>query len=231
MQICSNCKIEKSIKDNFYKGKKQCKDCYRLLHNATDEKRAKAKLRYKDPEFQKKNHEYYKLYYNDERKVQEKANYQANRDEIIKRVSDYTKSEEGKKKLSERIKNRRKTDEAFRIKCWMRTTIYRCLNGKLKLNKTIKLIGYSPNEFLERFKSQIDYYKDKGIKFHIDHLIPLSWFIPGTPLDIINSLDNLAIVEATHNLSKNANYAGQVTDEYKSIALLWVKSELLAIFN
>lgn len=61
----------------------------------------------------------------------------------------------------------------------------------------------------EDLKKHMEYLFKEGMswenwgEWHIDHRIPVSKFDPNTPIDIVNSLDNLQPLWAKDNLSKS----------------------------
>lgn len=76
--------------------------------------------------------------------------------------------------------------------------------GKNKEDETIKLLGYSPIELKTHIESLFleGMSWDNYGEWHIDHIIPVSQFDSDTPVDIVNSLENLQPLWAYENLSK-----------------------------
>lgn len=86
------------------------------------------------------------------------------------------------------------------------------LNYK-KDNKSIDLVGYSSDELKNSLN--ITSKEDLDGK-HIDHIFPVSAFIQYGITDpkIINSLDNLQLLDATENMSKGDKYNKKDFEEY-----------------
>ena len=84
--------------------------------------------------------------------------------------------------------------------------------------------GYLISSHLKGVKNRQDFkdlwdevrkdYDEKGISYHIDHLIPKSWFKVGSPKHIINHLDNLQVIDANYNMSKQDRWSDPVPSEY-----------------
>ena len=76
--------------------------------------------------------------------------------------------------------------------------------GKKKEDETIELLGYSSiqlKEYIERLFTEGMSWENYG-EWHIDHIKPVSKFDSDTPVDIVNSLENLQPLWAFDNLSK-----------------------------
>jgi hypothetical protein len=50
--------------------------------------------------------------------------------------------------------------------------------------------------------------------YHIDHKIPVSWFLKHTPVNIINSLDNLQLLHKDENLKKSNRYCHNISIKF-----------------
>ena len=116
--------------------------------------------------------------------------------------------------IQERIKN----DPIFRTDRKMRTLIYRLMKDKTE--KTSSLLGYTSIDLINLLGSDI------SIK-HIDHKVPLSWFIDGTDVKIINSLDNLQLLTQSENVKKHNCYADPVSPEYYELIKNHIKLNYL----
>ena len=88
----------------------------------------------------------------------------------------------------------------------LKSTINRM--GGVKELSTIEILGYSANDL----KNHLEFLFLDGMswdnwgEWHIDHKIPVSKFEPNTPINIVNSLNNLQPLWAFENLSKNNKY-------------------------
>ena len=114
-------------------------------------------------------------------------------------------------------------DEEFAWNHKIRSMVHSLLNHK-KPMKTIKLLGYDFNEF----KSKIGL-PNKGDE--IDHKIPVSWFTPNTPIDLICSLDNLQIVTEQYNRRKGNNWMDKVSLPYLEQVKPHIKPEMVKLLK
>jgi hypothetical protein len=199
---------------------KKCNGCKNILPVSNFGKEKRAKNGYK-PRCKECLNKYGKDFYlnnKDKFKDYGKKYYLKNKDSIIKKVSEYAKNSLIKKEYNknyyiknkskvnsqnnERIKRRLKDDLEFRFVRNVRKLIYR-----LKIEKnaaTEKMLGYSYNDLINHLK------KVPNKTENIDHIVPVSWFIEGTPVNIINALDNLQILDKTKNLSKSNFYSDEI---------------------
>ena len=201
---CASCKIEKPILE-FCKSKSRpdgrnhsCRSCCKISN-----KKYKSKPEYKETQRQY-NKEYHKEYYSN----------LDNRERIKERVKNYSSIPEKKKMLREKrnvyYKNRRKNDPDFRF--------YRMIIGHVRKIE-------NREEFKNRWDDVKDIYDMYGIDYHIDHLIPKFWFKTTTPKTIINHLDNLQVIDAKYNLTKQNFWADKVSDEYLKIVIPYIKND------
>jgi uncharacterized coiled-coil DUF342 family protein len=204
VKVCCSCKVEKPTNE-FYINKSskdglnyKCKICSKIY----------SKLNKSKPEFKEKQKEYNKKYY--------KIFYSNsdNKERVRNRVKNYNSKPENKKKILKRqnqyYKDRRKNDPEFRF--------YRMIIGHVrKVEKR--------DEFKNKWDEIKDIYDMYGITYHIDHLIPKSWFNVTTPKYIINHFDNLQVIDEKYNLCKQNLWSDKVCDEYLKIALQYIKKE------
>ena len=103
----------------------------------------------------------------DKIRAHHKKYYEAHKDEIIAQHSEYTR-------------NRRQTDDAFRVLGACRTRLHHALKGELKTAKTLELIGCTPDELLEHLERTISpevrALRDEGVEIVVDHIIPCAAF-------------------------------------------------------
>lgn len=212
--MCTKCKKEKEVE--FFDNCKKNKLCPYRAHCKQCRKEERENKEYKD-----KHAEFNREYYYTKYKTYHDKFYQDNKKIINQRMLDYAKLP----KVIERKKQRRINDLDFKIKCWMRGTLHRCLSGGIKNGRTANLLGYTSKEMVDKFGSDIKYFKEQNIKYHIDHKIPLKWFITNTPIKILSSLDNLQILSATQNNIKSFSYADPVIEQYALEAIDFIKDE------
>jgi hypothetical protein len=110
------------------------------------------------------------------------------------------------------IRNKYKTDKNYRIEKVLSSQIWSFLNGKTKSNRTMKLIGYTAQEFVNRLGLGLD-------NQQIDHKIPITWFKKLTPLDIVWNLDNLQWMDAKENQTKGNRFAHPISERYLQLIL------------
>ena len=82
-------------------------------------------------------------------------------------------------------------------------------NGGIKNDKTINLLGYTSNELKSHIEKQFTEkmsWENYGTNWHIDHIVPTSYFNPETPPGIVNSLKNLRPLPIFENLSRGNKY-------------------------
>lgn len=110
-------------------------------------------------------------------------------------------------------KKRKKEDLGFKLNCWCRNQIYRCINSK-KDKHTFDILGYTPNQLKQRLEFQFKpdmTWDNYGKLWNIDHRKPLCKFnfinIDNTlnykNINIANSLSNLKPVYIQYNLKKS----------------------------
>ena len=111
-------------------------------------------------------------------------------------------------------------DMCFRQRCYclLKTSLKRV--GKCKIDRTIKMLGYSFKDLQQYIFKHPKWDEVKGDKWHIDHIFPVQAFLDHGIYDIklINSLDNLQPMRAFQNISKGDNYNNEDFEE-------WLKSK------
>lgn len=227
-KICNQCDIEKEI-DEFNKWSRSkdgfrnyCRECQKEYQKSYRSKN-KTLIKIKSIEYRTKNKDKICAYSSsDKRKLQKKKYYEKNKDKIKLKNKEYyhLNSEERKKsskdyresiKNTEKYKNsRREYNKKWRkenrhITSW-RKLLRRALNyiGCVKEDRTIDILGYSPIQLKEHMETLFTTgmsWENYG-EWHIDHIVPISKFSKETPINIINSLDNLQPLWAKDNLIK-----------------------------
>ena len=119
--------------------------------------------------------------------------------ERLAKIKEYRLSEKGKAQ-------RRETRKKSIYDVW-RSVLHNSLKrlGKDKEGRTIDLLGYSAVELKEHIERQFTEGMswDNHGEWHIDHIYPLSKFDDNTPINVVNSLDNLQPLWENDNLSKS----------------------------
>lgn len=222
-KICSKCNISKPLTE-FNKNKSKvdgyhvwCKKCIsdnnkKLYNNNSEYKKNQMNL----------------YYDKNKNTILPKLKEYRNKPEIKSKQADYIKTwiennkEHYQQYQNKYAKDRRKNDNVFRTIENIKSQINHYLKDKIKNNKTEILLGYTYDDFINRLGSLCD---DQ----EIDHKIPVSWFIKGTPIDIIWHLDNLQLTIKNYNKTKKNLFADSVHNEYYKIAQPWIKHHLLTI--
>lgn len=161
MKICSKCKIEKSL-DEFGNAKRekdgkkyQCKECSKIYDKYNPEREKAWRLKNRD-----------KL-------IESKKTYRKNNKDKIKEYIHNNKD-----KINNRIKDKYRNDEKYRIKRIIRSRIKHAISGNFKSCPSLTLLGCSIDEYkiyLEKYFSPNMSWDNYG-EWHIDHIIPCSSF-------------------------------------------------------
>ena len=227
-KVCPKCKVSKSIdcfgKDSQKKSgiRSQCKECcinmaksYNALHKETVQKN-KAERR-KNPEVKEQEKKRYKEYYH---RPEVKARYEEYRNSptVKERVKEYFERPEiieRKKQLekenaparNERLKERYKNDDNYRLTAVVRSRIKKALQRN-KTNSSSEYLGCDI-EFLKqwiefRFDDKMTW-ENIGSYWHIDHILPIHGFNLANKIEqkICFHWTNLQPLSATENLQKS----------------------------
>lgn len=224
----------------------QQRDKQRYIDNPEKEKerhkqyyeRNKEQLIKKTYEWQKRNpnkvRAIAKKYYNNH-KEQEYERIQQYRKAHPEKVKQWTENGREKKREYDKVykkrpevrernnmlkRQRRKTDIQFKLELWARDQIHRCLNGVMKDQKSLDILGYTIDELrahIEAFwepNMSWDNYGNKEGCWCIDHIKPLSKYnfinedgsINYEIIKEANSLENLRPLDAIENMRKGNRY-------------------------
>ena len=177
---CGQCeKHNKCKRDGLQAKCVQCKKAYRVANK--DKISAYLRQHYEENK--------------DKIRAHHKKYYEAHKDEIIAQHSEYTR-------------NRRQTDDAFRVLGACRTRLHHALKGELKAAKTLELIGCTPDELLEHLERtmspEVRALRDEGVEIVIDHIIPCAAFDFSIPEHqcVCFYYTNLQYLDKPTNLSK-----------------------------
>lgn len=215
VKYCNGCEKVKPLTEfskearakNGYKPR--CKECMNAYYNANYHKYKQDKLR--------RLKEYYKE--NQEVILQKVRNYKQDPEQkiITKRIW----REKNRLKIRERqnkyVRTRLIKDPSFAIQRRVRSAIYKLLNSRD--GRTFDLLGYSLNDLLDTLG--VDNIHDK----HIDHKIPLSWFLVDTPIKISYHLNNLHLLGKSENVRKHNTFCDPVPRKYYKSAIDFIKPE------
>ena len=205
---CNTCKENKPLTD-FYPHKRnkdgygyKCKTCIGIGSKLNYEKN-KVEILKKQKEYTEKNRESIKqyslnYYYDNKTRMNEYHK------EYVNNTKE-TRNEYWKLYAKKRWEN----DDEYRISKLLRKHIYLFLTNQKtkKTEQTECMLGYSYQKFIETIGSPKS-------NEHVDHKIPITWFKKDTPPHIIWDLNNLQIVDASYNWSKNNRSHDEVNSEY-----------------
>lgn len=122
-------------------------------------------------------------------------------------------------------KRRIQEDPSYRVSCSLRTRLHAFLNGKIKSDKTLNLIGCSLEDFVKHLENQFDdemSWDNYGEYWQIDHIIPLSYY-DSTKLDHQEKLmnyRNCRPLEKTKNIIKSGELDIELIKKYNIQDLL-----------
>ena len=207
MKQCCTCKISKSL-DNFYKSKfsldgkqRQCKACRKLSDK---------------PELSKVRSKRYRDTHLEIVKAKSKAWRDANPNYSIEYY--YDNKEEWLKRTARYSAAKYEKDPLYRIQRILSSQVWYFLAGKAKSQRTMKLIGYTLQDFVNKLG-------ERKPGFDIDHKIPVTWFTEEAPLSLIWHLDNLQWMEAKQNKAKGNRHMHPVPESYLQQALPYIREE------
>jgi hypothetical protein len=178
---CNMCNENKTI-DMFARNGKSlrsyCKKC-RCIQEAERRKANFEAYKEKDKKYYEANKEevilknkQYRSVNRDTIRLQKKKYYEENKEKILQ----YHTS--NKSRRNERIRKKSLEDPCYKIKATLRARIHDVLKNT-KVHKTNKLIGCSKHETQEWLEFQFGSsycWETYGTKWHIDHVIPISFF-------------------------------------------------------
>lgn len=149
----------------------------------------------KHKEWREKNKEYRKIY--------NRLYYEENGEHIRKTVSEYQKN--NRKKINDRLREKRENDPVFKSRHMMRSMLYRLL-GDNKQEFSSNILGYTAKQLKERIEFQFKpgmTWNNHG-RWHVDHRLSMAYLQKkgeNRP-HIVNALSNLEPVWAEENLKK-----------------------------
>lgn len=207
-KTCTKCNEKKDVrlfsignnKDGLNNWCKECNKNYGDIYYLENKERLKPIRKKWMVENENKFKEYLFRRYIEIDKERLRKYYEENKNIIKHKRSKYRETEEYKKWIKKyRIKNSWKDRYRYTLK----STIKRI--GRKKENNNISILGYSSKEFkiyIESLFTENMSWENRE-SFHIDHIIPVSAFKEETPINIVNSLDNLRPLSIHENLKKN----------------------------
>ena len=158
--------------------------------------------------------------------------YKENKEEIIIKQKEYIERTlperkkyrhkhymENKEKIYSYVKNRKKTDVVFKLKCQVRNMLWESFNRKSnwKRIKGKEILGcdldYFINYLLETYKNNYGYEWDGKEEIHIDHIIPLASAKTEDEITKLCHYKNLQLLKSEDNLKKSNRLDWKINKE------------------
>jgi hypothetical protein len=155
-----------------------------------------------------------KYYHDNKKESLEKSNVwrDKNRERVNECKRIRNKPPEQKKKNAEYIRNKKKKDPTFKLRCNFSTLIYQCLRNQntSKTGKTWnKIVGYTLEELISYLESKFKpgmTWNNYG-RWHVDHILPVSSFaftsVNDEEFKKCWALENLQPLWAEENIKKS----------------------------
>jgi hypothetical protein len=229
LKCCLTCEFEKPFKEfKFSKSKNRylpscvaCEKEYKRVWWLKSKERVSSKRKeyyteYYEANKDEINRKARSRYSNNKGKeaLRKKVYYAANREIVISRNKTYQSKPENSNRANFLKRERRKNDPTLRISDSVSAQIRQQIKNKNQ-RTVFSILGYSLKDLMNhleaQFKSNMTW-ENYGTLWHIDHIIPISWFKFETTDDAefekCWSLSNLQPLLASINLSKGNRYAG-----------------------
>jgi len=222
---CIGCKIPKKLEEFYFKKTSNyhssyCKECerenskkYRIVKKEQCKIYNKQYKENKKQELIEKNKIYYQK--NKEKRTEYSQKYHANNREINNEKNrQRSKKLSSKLKRNERLRNRKKNDIIFKLRCDISRTICDSFkkNNLKKTNKSTSILGCTFPEFKIFLESQFEVwmnwsnhgcYTKKTKTWQLDHIIPISSAKTKEDLIRLNHFSNFRPLESLENLLKS----------------------------
>jgi hypothetical protein len=248
-KTCTKCGVEKPICDFVKRSDRKCKfgarcklccNEYHREHNRKNPEKSRqyyTTYRNKNPELIKERQRKYDA---SETRKQKKAEWrEKNPDKVINQHLNYWRDHKDEIRLQRTsrvaenkkwrednsdilrkqrnawLKNKLRTDPEYNFIWCLRTKIRCFLNGS-KSSKTEALLGYTFKDLIKKLG------RIPNPGEHLDHKIPISWFKPGTPINVIWDLSNLQIIPVSKNCKKVNLFSHPVPFDYYCLAVEWM---------
>lgn len=91
-----------------------------------------------------------------------------------------------------------------------------------KARQTNDYLGWSKQDFIEKVG-------ECKPGYHLDHKVPITWFIDTAPVDIVNSLDNLHWIPEKENIAKRNRFCHVVSDDFLQKAKPYINPSFLTV--
>ena len=202
---------------------KKCNECFVVKNVSEFGKESRAVNGYK-PRCKNCLNKYYNLKYKSgaiNKKEKSKEYYQKNKNRVLKVVKKYYTKNRNKIILRQKFYLRAKKISHPHIRT---IASFRSLIKKMLRDPSYSTFKYLQYSFDDLIKT-LGRLPEKGE--HIDHKIPMSWFIDETELRLIFSLSNLQILTATENISKGNRYCHSVSTEYFNLIKPFIKPKYI----
>ncbi len=118
-------------------------------------------------------------------------------------------------------------DIEYKTKRKLRSQLTHFLNGKVKSKSTFELLGYSFEDFMSKFGDVMNSFLERQEIYHIDHKIPIDWFVLEAPIDLVFNLENLQIISQSENNNKKGYYPSPCSEEFLGKIKKFIKKEFI----
>ena len=224
IRICLNCKQEKFL-NNFFKNKTTkdglsywCKKCCSEYHKEY-RRHNKEKLKENMKKYHQKNKEKMnavckEYYYKNQERMQEyrQKNRKKKSEYMKKYLQKYNQRTETKERRNELAKIKRQTDFQYQLNNNISNAIRKGLNRNKAGYHWENLVGYTLQDLKLHLENQFDKnmsWDNYGSYWHIDHIVPKSWFnynnISDKEFKECWALNNLQPLEKNRNMLKKDN--------------------------
>ena len=157
----------------------------------------------------------YRLTHREQHNWTARAFYARHRDKLMAKARLRSKDPLVRIKTNKRLRERRNANKFFKIENNFAGRIRKCLKGNKRGYKWESIVGYNLDELkshLElKFSKEMNW-ENYGSYWHIDHIIPKSWFHYESFEEVAFkncwSLKNLQPLEASINIKKHNCYVG-----------------------
>lgn len=203
----------KAYSKAYREANKEKLNAHQKAYRKTNKERLNAQQKACREANKEQHHTYYRAYREANKQeiyAYNKARREAKKEEINTYERAYYRA--NREKIRAHINTRRQTDELYRMKCDLRTSIYVAFK-RIQMNKpadTETLLGCSWQEAKEHFEKLFEpgmTWMNHG-EWHIDHIVPIATAQTIEEAVKLNRISNLQPLWARDNLTKGSSVEG-----------------------